>query len=252
MLNWNSLSRRDIRLTAFVALCMPFVWAVSQAEEIYGQPDAPLVAEVLGTKIHTSDLDEMQYVILSKLTDRYATERGIQVKREEIDAYIETIRRFMEKDRKQSEARREQIARKLDAKDLPAEERKRLSAERDRLNELLAAQEEAAGGAAENPEEDKTARDRIASSFIRQFKINRALYEQYGGRIAFQQGGPEPLDAYRKFLKEQEKQGAFKILKKEFEPKFWRYYVTDSIHSFYPPGSKEEAQAFQTPQWLSD
>ncbi len=70
--------------------------------------------------------------------------------------------------------------------------------------------------------------------------------------VRLQQGGPEPLDAYHRFLKEREGQGAFSILNKEFEPRFWHYYVTDSINSFYPAGSEEEARAFQTPWWLSD
>lgn len=34
--------------------------------------------------------------------------------------------------------------------------------------------------------------------------------------------------------------------------RFWRYYLDDSIHSFYPPGSDEEAEVFQVPWWLSD
>ena len=34
------------------------------------------------------------------------------------------------------------------------------------------------------------------------------------------------------------------------ETEFWKYYRSDSIHSFYPTGSKEEAQAFETPWWL--
>ena len=72
-----------------------------------------------------------------------------------------------------------------------------------------------------------------------------------GGRIIYQQGGPEPLDAYRQFLTEQARQGAFRIIDQSLEPGFWRYFVTDSIHSFYPSGSPEEAQAFATPWWLS-
>jgi hypothetical protein len=235
-----------------VALSLSVVCAVSGAgEEIYGKPDAPLAAEVLGVAIHTDDPDEMQYVILQKLTDRYAADHGIEVQPEEIAAYIARLEKDIEQDRKEGEARRAEIVRKLQAQDLPEDERKRLAAQLDALNELLAATDAAAGRTAANPKEDKAAREWIASSFIRQWKINRALYEQYGGRIVFQQGGPEPLDAYRKFLQEQEKQGAFVIVKKEFEPEFWKYYVTDSMHSFYQAGSEEEARAFQDPWWLS-
>lgn len=83
-------------------------------------------------------------------------------------------------------------------------------------------------------------------------KLNRALYQDYGGRIIFQQGGPEPLDAYRRFLEERQRQGAFAVLNPELEDAFWRYYRNDSIHSFFPPGSEQEAEAFRTPWWLSD
>ena len=235
-----------------VSLGLSVVCAVSGAgEEIYGKPDAPLAAEVLGIEIHTDDPDEMQYVILQKLTDRYAADHGIAVNPEEIAAYLAHLEQDIEQDRKENEAQRAEIVRKLQAQDLPGDERTRLAAQLEALNELLAASDGAAGGAVANPKEDKAAREWIASSFIRQWKINRALYEQYGGRIVYQQGGPEPLDAYRKFLEEQEKQGAFTILNKEFEPEFWKYYVTDSMHSFYQAGSEEEARAFQDPWWLS-
>jgi hypothetical protein len=221
-----------------------------QAQENYGPPDAPLVAEVLGTKIHTRDPSEMQAVIIGKLVDRYAAEQGIEVKPEEIDAYIDSLRRVAEQDRRRQTARREELARKLEATALSAAERQSLSSELDSLNEFLSNIGEAGNGAKEDSAEDKTARRQVAAAFIRQWKINRALYRQYGGRIIYQQGGPEPLDAYRTFLQARERQGAFTILNKAFEPEFWKYFVTDSMHSFYPKGSQEEARVFETPWWL--
>ena len=100
--------------------------------------------------------------------------------------------------------------------------------------------------------EDKAARQEIATAFIMQWKINRALYEQYGGRIIFQQGGPEPLDAYRKFLEENAARGDVQIVDKDLEAGFWRYYRDESIHDFVKPGSAEEAKAFAAPPWLVD
>lgn len=70
---------------------------------------------------------------------------------------------------------------------------------------------------------------------------------QYGGRIIFQQSGPEPLDVRKDYLKEQQKKGAFTIFEKSFEPPFWEYFVTDSKHSFYKQGSEEERRAFDNP-----
>ena len=123
-----------------------------------------------------------------------------------------------------------------------------LAAELEALDQLAAGLDEPAGDAGE----EREAREQIASAFIRQWKINRALYRQYGGRIIFQQGGPEPLDAYRAFLEEQQEKGAFRIADKALEAEFWKYYRTDSLHSFYPAGSRQEAQAFETPWWLTE
>ena len=63
---------------------------------------------------------------------------------------------------------------------------------------------------------------------------------------------PEPLDAYRRFVDERPARHDFEILNKDLEAGFWRYYVTDTLQSFYPSGSEKEKQAFDTPWWLSN
>ena len=66
--------------------------------------------------------------------------------------------------------------------------------------------------------------------------------------MIFQQAGAEPLDAYRDFLKEQEKNGAFKIMDKTDESEFWKYFTNDAMHKFY---SKDEGAKFiNTPWWM--
>ena len=84
---------------------------------------------------------------------------------------------------------------------------------------------------------------------IERWKINRALYEEYGGRIIFQQLGPEPLDAYRTFLEERERAGDFQIDDKPLADAFWRYFTDDSIHVFMEAGSAQEKKAFSVPPW---
>jgi hypothetical protein len=224
----------------------------AHAQELYGNPDDPLVAKVLDTKIHTGDPEEMRYVILSKLVEPYALEHDIAVSRADIDAYVESLRRIAENHRKQNLARRQELTRKLNSRALSDAERESLSSKLESLNELIESLDQSSDTSKENPQEIKAYREQIATAFIRQWKINRALYGQYGGRVIFQQSGPEPLDAYRRFLEEQEKRGAFTILDKAFEEKFWNYYRNDAIHSFYAPGSEEEAQAFETPWWLQE
>lgn len=179
---------------------------------IYGDPKLPLAGEVLGTAIHTQDAEELQYVVLQKLTNRYAAEKGIEVTDAERAAYVEHVREALSKDPNFA----------------------------------------ASGLGTEESAEDRAAREEIATAFIKQWKINRALYQQYGGRVAYQQGGPEPLDAYRKFLEESDARGDFRIVNKDLEAGFWRYYRDESIHDFYKPGSAEEAKAFADPPWLAD
>ena len=101
------------------------------------------------------------------------------------------------------------------------------------------------------PEAEVRAAEReIAEGMVTTFKINKAFYEKYGGRVIFQQFGPEPVDAYRDFLKEQERAGNFEILDKQYEAEFWDYFVNDSSHSFL--FAEEGTKAMTTPWWSSE
>jgi hypothetical protein len=177
---------------------------------VHGDPAIPVAGHVLGTVIHTEDAEELRYVVLKVLTDRYAASKGLEVTQAEKEAYVKHVREALAKD--------------------PA----------------------VAPTLVEESAEDQAARLEIATAFIMQWKINRALYQQYGGRIVFQQGGPEPLDAYRKFLEERQAAGDFSIDDTAQAEEFWRYYRDDSIHSFLESGSVDEAKAFGAAPWSSD
>ena len=166
-------------------------------------------AEVLGEPVASTDPAEVQEAILTRLFDQYATERGIRAEPAEIDALLEKMRR-------------------------------------DRAADGLATEDDLKPE--EKAEVDAMQRD-MARGIIRQWKLNKALYDQYGGRIMYQQLGPEPLDAYRQFLRQQEADGAFAIRDQALETSFWRYVTDDSIHDFMAPGGADEAHAFTTPPW---
>lgn len=116
----------------------------------------------------------------------------------------------------------------------------------DRMIERMAELRSQMGDSLEVPPEEEWRE--AARKTIRRYKINRALYEQYGGRVIFQQLGPEPIDAYRAFLEEQQESGSFRIVDPSLVEEFWAYLTDDRIHSFYPP---EEAERVMTrPWWL--
>jgi hypothetical protein len=169
----------------------------------------PLAATVLGEDIYTNDPAEMRDILLTRLFNRYAEENAITVSDAEIDAFVDEMRRGMR------------------ARGLTAE---------DDLTPEEASQAE------------QMHRD-MGRAMIRQWKLNRALYRQFGGRIISQQLGPEPLDAYRHYLEQRQAAGAFTIYNKDSEDIFWGYFTDDALHDFYKPGSIEEAQAFKTPPW---
>jgi hypothetical protein len=166
-------------------------------------------ATVLGEAVDTTDAEALQDAILTPLLDEYAAERGIRAEPAEIDATLEKMRRDMA------------------------------------ASGLVAADDLTP---AEKVEVDAMRRD-MTRALIRQWKINKALYEHYGGRIIYQQLGPEPLDAYRRFLRQREADGAFAIRDQALEASFWRYFTDDSIHDFMAPGGADEARAFKVPPW---
>ncbi len=95
----------------------------------------------------------------------------------------------------------------------------------------------------------REARKKVNAQFILACKTNQSLYNKYGGRVIFQQAGPEPIDAYRDFLKDQESKGNFRVYDEEFKKLFWGYFVSET-HTFF---SKEDGEkAMQTPWWEMD
>jgi hypothetical protein len=166
-------------------------------------------AEVLGEPVPSTEPAEVRETITTRLFDQYAAERGIRAEPAEIDALLGNMRRDMAASGLATED------------DLPPKEK---------------------------AEVDAMQRD-MARGIVRQWKLNKALYEQYGGRIIRQQLGPEPLDAYRQFLRRRQADGGFAIRDQAMEESFWRYFTDDSIHDFMAPGSADEVRAFTIPPW---
>ena len=204
-------------------------------------------AVLLGKPVRAADGEQLLGEVLSALLARYAQAQGIRATPEEIAAYRRQVQRVLERDRDAAVAQRDALARQLAAGGQPEAER-----------QALARQIEAAERSAQMFEQtvreskdpaDRAARDEVSAASIVRWKTMRVLYRQYGGRIIFQQAGPEPLDALRRFLEDGQKQGDFRIADPALEAAFWRYFRNDAMHSFYPRGSPQEARAFDVAPW---
>lgn len=174
-----------------------------------GNALASPVAVVLGEGVDAAQTDELRAAILTPLLERYAAARGIAVEEAEIDAFVDTMERGMRA-------------------------------------EGLTAEDSLTPG--EQAEVTKMRRD-MGRAVIWEWKINRALHAQYGGRIIYQQLGPEPLDAYREFLEERQAAGDFEIVDAGRATEFWRYFRDDDLHDFMQPDSAEAEMAFSRPPW---
>ena len=117
-----AISSPRLPALALAAACSFAAWG-ALAEPPDSLPQRAFAATVLGTEIRTSDPDELRYLILRPLTDRYAAAHGIGVAPGEIDAYLARMAAVAERDRRGRDARRARIERELAAPGLADDRR---------------------------------------------------------------------------------------------------------------------------------
>jgi hypothetical protein len=89
-------------------------------------------------------------------------------------------------------------------------------------------------------------RYKMAHQTVRTWKINKRLYEKYGGRIIFQQAGLEPIDAYRIFITEIIKSGKVEIISADFKSILSPPIINESQRFL---SEKDTKNAFDKPWW---
>jgi len=236
---------------AILILCATAPIVHAQQEK----PDTPAVAEgreeaakeglgqVLGKPLRPADKEKITAAVFGPLRQAYAKEKGIEVTEEEIKDFNGRME-ALEKEKNTGDAKkREQLLVELKSDKLTPEERTGKEGELKMIEALLVPDKPTSS---EKQLVDKGQRE-LAVESIRAWKTNRELFKQYGGRVIFQQAGPEPLDAYRDFLKEQEKKGAFRINDAAAEKQFWKYFTDDKSHVFLD--NAEGKKAFDNPWW---
>lgn len=239
-------------MRSFTVLVLATLVAAPAAAQTRGMaaPDSRVIAVVLGEKITAKDKDRLTGLIVGPLLQQFARDNKIAPTDEELDTFA---RKTEEKERQHrialEKSRRALVA---ELKDATLSERAR----KDKESRLKAIESvlktlremDARGNGIE--EQRRQINRRIAHRFVMRWKVHKALYARYGGRVIFQQAGPEPLDAYRDFLRDQEKASAFRIVDKAYEAPFWRYFTNDAMHRFYKEG--EGARFIETPWWMME
>jgi hypothetical protein len=183
--------------------------------------------------------EKLGSLIWEPLREEFCKTHDCRATEKEIREMSESVIRSEMEDERQWRREVAQIEKKLRNKKLPEEKRKKLAAQQTMLRENV----ETMAEMNKDPENLKN-QNEVSKPFIEAWKFNRALYREYGGRVIFQQAGIEPLDAYRQFLQEHEKKGAFAIYDPQLSEEFWKYYTTMK-HTFL---DKDDID-FETPWW---
>ena len=212
--------------------------------------DTNVIAVVLGKKITLAEKDKLKGLIFGALLRQFSTENKIEPTEEELDAFVLKTEEKEKQHQVKMEADRKKLIEELKNSSLSDREREQKASHLETMESILKTAREMKEQTKGMEEAMRPMKRQMAQQFVKSWKINKTLYEKYGGRVIFQQAGVEPLDAYRDFLKEQERKRAFRIIDKQYEPEFWRYFTNDAMHIFYE--REDGAKFINTPWWMME
>jgi hypothetical protein len=212
--------------------------------------DCEIIAEVLGNKITIKDTNRFHRDILAALSTQYAKDHHLEPTDQELQLFASSMKKREEEMYAKMQKDKERLTQELATPNISTESRLSKEKELQRLERMMKQITEIRRITEPVAQQSGFASRTLAQSQVQKWKIDQSLYERYGGRVIFQQAGPEPWDAWRMFLLEEHTKGSFKILKPELEASFWNYHTNQALHRFYP---KEEGTGImRTPFWQQE
>jgi hypothetical protein len=168
------------------------------------------LTEPIDTSVVFDARDSARWKLMSRISEKlggpvlkkFVKEHKIAATDKEIERFKANSRKSTDRSVRKAEAKLEELMKKLAAADLSEEEKARLMKEQTAQERHLAVLRD--GVEQEVPRE-------FAESFIVAWKTEHELHRAYGGRVIFQQFGPEALDARRKLFEQAEKNGDLKF-----------------------------------------
>lgn len=196
-------------------------------------------------------VERLTELVFVPLLGEFARAHAIEATPEEIGDFIDRSNRAREEAEAQFTAQKAAIEDELARASLAPSERSRLEAQLETLTTILASRSDMEERARERFGDDFEARMRqidedLARQTIVAWKLNKTLFDQYGGRVVYNQDGPEPLDAYAAFLADRKKEGAFGIYDARLQAAFWDALQNESLHDFY---TREESHELMKAPW---
>lgn len=232
------------------------------------------VAEILGKAIYEDDLvspkvdteqktklspaehkewykrtreEALRNLVWSSVFSDFAQKRNIEPTPAEIDSQIREQKKFMAGDKVRREKQREELIVELRSPGLSDGRRQQAQQYLDTLNSLrdhdARMEKERSDPAREKMWQDSERR--VGAVWVKQWKVNQALFREFGGRIIFQQAGWEPIDAYRLLLDRYKAEKRFVVHDSSLQEAVYRYFQ----HKFVYADEKKAKFYFEQPYW---
>jgi hypothetical protein len=212
-----------------------------------GQANTNALAVVFGKSVSAADLGSsgmtMLDLIWREVGDRYAKKNNLVVTDQECEAYEKWQSQAEERGREKRKRELSSLEQRLKSEGLSEAKRNQLEEYRKTL--LTIESHDADFQKIPIPEETKREIKRSASrQWVTGHKVYKAIYEQYGGKVATTAFGLYPIEARRKLIEEDMRAGDVRFLDAAFEAQFWKDYEKGG--RFFA----EKNQIDFTPYWL--
>lgn len=172
---------------------------------VLGEPIAR--GELAGARDESERIERLLALLWARVAAHYVREHGLAATESELAELAAYDREFRRKDRAQRARKLAEIERRLAREVLDAPERERLEDFRATLRRLARYDAERD----REPPSDESERARFAA-VIEAWKLNRALYERYGGAVELTAFGPAPHGARAALFADYEARGLIRFL----------------------------------------
>ncbi len=207
--------------------------------------------EPIDTTVHFNATDKPRWDLMKRISqvfgkpvnDRFVQQQKIDATPDEIDQFVNHWVDLNKASVNRDEERLQQVKSKLVSEPLAIDELAKLETEQQMLEHRL----EANRKAVEPNLANLKAAEEMARKFIIPWKTERDLHRKYGGRVIFQQFGPEALDARRKLYEQAEKTGDLVFNDPGVRYIFY-YYSTEMHHTVIDDKVLEKPWFFADPQ----
>ncbi len=198
------------------ALCLP---AVAQGQD--------RVATVTGIAITRGDLASgaaavprearLLELIWPRIASDYVAGHGLSATPAEIEEVIAYHLEFERRDRLQRTRKLAELDDRLENGELAPEERARLEDFQATLRRLAASDKEKASV----PPQDRAHLQALQAPWVEMWKMNRAIYERYGGAVALTEMGPWPHEARAALIADYERHGLLEFADADLRERFY-------------------------------